>query len=400
MNIDPQFEDILEKTALYLQRTYFLRKSFSVFDTRKEAHFESMVFGDNLFLRYLDLVNENFYGLQKDDAILVLLQEDKKANYLESFFNYRLDISSQIRQAKSGRAFWLYSSIYSMLLLLFADFTAMPSRVDHYFDKDVAELLNGQETSSTTWFRGQANASWGLLPSLYRDGEKTFGRKTIDVSAIDAFYSQAQLASKYERMFGPKSILDRATFYSYMQHSTSCSPLLDFTESIDVAGVFASYTPGNHLLEENDDGLVLGVSKEDQMDLQYDGKSDDDKIQWAFDHLSILFLNGTICATTSIFGQFLFLCSLENMIPNYVVLKKPSNDRMKYQKGVLFLFYKCIIFSGSVLFPFSNEFGSKKLFVAKIHKGDGKRNCYQTITSRNPYVAWDYLMNPYKLFLD
>jgi len=163
--------------------------------------------------------------------------------------------------------------------------------------------------------------------------------------------------------------------------------------------VFACRSPGNHLLEENHDGVVLAVSKNNQMDSEYNGQFlGEDKFLWAINHFAISNLNGKISPITPIFNKPLFLTQVQALFPHYVVLETPTNDRMRYQKGVLFFFYHAVIFYGSILFPYSNKYGSNLLVVGKIHKGNGKRECYSSIEKTYPYYAFEYLLDPFAYF--
>jgi len=282
-----------------------------------------------------------------------------------------------------------------MLLLISANFHSIPSRLNIYFKNDKAK--QNDESSTRSWFRGQPDDSWGLLPSIYRDGPTTFGHNPIAFNDIVAFYDRAKLTDKYYEIFGEKFLNKKAQFMAFMQHSTSCSPLIDFSESIDIAAIFASCSPGNHLLEENHDGLIFGVLKGDRMDDECKETEKDKKIEWAANHFSVFFLEGTINPTTLIYDVPLFLTPLASLMPNYVVIEAPTNDRMKYQKGVLFFFYHCVVFSQTILFPFSNVYGSDVLYVAKIHKAGGKRRCYAAVKKKSG-LTFDYLMNPYAYF--
>ena len=145
------------------------------------------------------------------------------------------------------------------------------------------------------------------------------------------------------------------------------------------------------------DGLIFGVLKGDRMDDECKETEKDKKIEWAANHFSVFFLEGTINPTTLIYDVPLFLTPLASLMPNYVVIEAPTNDRMKYQKGVLFFFYHCVVFSQTILFPFSNVYGSDVLYVAKIHKAGGKRRCYAAVKKKSG-LTFDYLMNPYAYF--
>jgi hypothetical protein len=228
----------------YLQTWYFKNKHFSSFSSNKLKDFEKSLKRNNDLINLLEKMEANFSLLKRSDTLYQLTIVKSSSSRLVWFLNNIPSIKNEIAEENDKISCWYFGAIYSMLLLMSVDFTSIPSRLKKYLPSN---LTKGNAKSSS-WFRGQANAEWGLLPSLYREWKMTFTHNVIDFGDVSNFYEKTKLVSKYDSTFKVPFDKDKLGFLAYIQHATSCSPLLDFTEDFHIAAVFASYTPGNHLL--------------------------------------------------------------------------------------------------------------------------------------------------------
>jgi len=229
-------------------------------------------------------------------------------------------------------------------------------------------------------FRGQADKKWKLEPSILRN----INRETstiIDLAAISALYSQYGLLDQYQKIFGTRKV--DYNFLSYMQHSTSYSPLIDFTKDFIIASFFALNHKNNINDFYNTDSAIICMSCRDgdEMEKRINGYKVgllSNAKTWTLDDLEIIYQGmGTIykpyADSSYSFSQM--------------------NDRMKYQKGVFILYDHFISFptNGIPTYFYGHMI---KITIHHSIKKDIYADLYQKFQQYRPY----FLMNPYQYF--
>ncbi|MBO4623365.1 MAG: FRG domain-containing protein [Bacilli bacterium] len=100
-------------------------------------------------------------------------------------------------------------------------------------NEDIRELHNKKDN---TYYRGHRDYTYSLLPSIYRNLKEYNGKK-IDKDELFNIYKNRNIIKKYDDVFGFTEI--NYDFCSFIQHSISFSPFLDFTEDLKIALSFA-----------------------------------------------------------------------------------------------------------------------------------------------------------------
>lgn len=264
-----------------------------------------------------------------------------------------------------------------------------------FFEIDVSDFeqlnsktneLSKSYSNDTThvYYRGQQDSTFSLLPSIYRGLNET--HKFVDFQYITNLYKENNLWDKYERCMQDPS-KDIFTFYSYMQHACSYSPLLDFTNDKNVAFAFGNHCSQNFNLYENTNSSIFMLFLKDS------SISSQEKITDALKENEIEYYKGKIKITDSIFGKKLFKTKLEDFIPKFFYCKGEANDRMKYQKGGFMFFYKAVFINGIVIFPYSES------HIIKINiPGCMKGEVYESTIKQDNKYKYENLMDPYLFF--
>jgi len=136
-------------------------------------------------------------------------------------------MKSEELSASSAKASGLIAESYTDLLTLIKD------------SKNKISSPNDEEI----WFRGQADAKYSLLPSLFRTEKGREVEKAM-------FFKYRQLSRKLPTVYNETSAWDDLF---YMQHYSIPTRLLDWSENLGIALFFATYG----CKAETDVGLYL-----------------------------------------------------------------------------------------------------------------------------------------------
>lgn len=222
-------------------------------------------------------------------------------------------------------------------------------------------------------FRGLPNSSYELIPSAYRNIKEDY--VYIDDTYIDNHFS-AKIRD-YKKIISNDFKDDE--FYAYMQHSEATSPLLDFTNNENIAGMFACDSG------TNTDATIMVFTKNF-------GVRDARKRK-------IEFFKNKISFDTKIFGKPLYKCKISDLEVSFKTIYDKTNDRMKYQDGLFLDLIKCVFVNGHLLFPSSKTHLIKLIIPSYKHdKKINKGIIREAILEKYPYYGIQYLMDPYLWF--
>lgn len=176
---------------------------------------------------------------------------------------------------------------------------------------------------------------------------------------------------------------------SFFQHSISLSPLVDFTERIEVASFFAlsnqiSYNEfynndaSLYLLYNNQDGSFKELDddtlKKIRMGVYKKGKRTRD------DYLKMYTVMGKLFNTNA----------------DVYISKGKTNDRMRYQSGAFVLYDNYIIdnLENTLLTTHNSSVTILKIIIDK----NVKKDILEYLIKEYPDFQLRYLMNPYMIF--
>ena len=229
-------------------------------------------------------------------------------------------------------------------------------------------------------FRGQADKKWKLEPTILRNINREQSL-IIDLKVVEGLYSQYGLLDQYEKIFGSKAV--DYGFLSYMQHSTSYSPLIDFTKDFIIASSFALNHKNNINDFYNQDSAIFcmrlngGASIESRIDDYKVGLLANTKT-WSIDDLNTIYDGmGTLYKPYADISYSL----------------SQANDRMKYQKGVFILYDHFISFPTNSVPTYFNG----HLVKITLHHSV-KKEIYDDLYEKHHEYRPYFLLNPYQYF--
>lgn len=289
----------------------------------------------------------------------------------------KLDFNNIAELANNGEYLFKVYYLYELLLMYCCT---------HYYSQTISRASIEEEIEQIRSFmtkygddikpfsyRGLSNSSYELMPSTYRNIKE-------DYVHIDDEYINNHFETKirdYKRIIS-NNFKDN-DFYAYMQHSEATSPLLDFTNNENIAGIFACNSG-----TDTDAAIMLftknsGVGDARKRNIEFFGK----KI--SFDSI--------------IFSKPLYKCKIDDFELSFKTIYYKTNDRMKYQNGLFLDLLKCVYVNGHLLFPSSKTHLIKLIIPSYKHdKQINKGVMREAILEKYPYFDMKYLMDPYLWF--
>lgn len=264
-------------------------------------------------------------------------------------------------------------------------------------------------------YRGQEDSTWLMLPSIYR---KISENHIFDSKYIYLKYKNLGLLKKYHEHID--SSIDELDYnvLSFMQHSCSFSPFLDFTENKNIAKVFAATRRSNFneytktkckvftisIFEgEKDNKFLKSVSKieclKDEATINEFLKNN--YKMYVISNSSISFgkpVSFKVLKNGKIEDEELCISSFKQLVelltPKIAIIDLKTNDRIKYQKGVFLLFYDCLSISGRIFYNLSSNLHLED----EEYTYSDKIKMLDDIRTNDHENTYDYLIDPYKIF--
>ena len=377
----------------------------------------------DLFFSFRDLTKKMILNFFRD--------EENRPNFERIYAYLRKQIAEHIEE-QIALLDWPFQSLYGLLELIdrfysdFGHFFKMLTKYIFYslldedlkFDshnvtigKSLFSLNVNQKLNSLRLYRGQSNFSWGIQPSLIRDLKPLKLRGLyLNSTSLECLYAEHDyknsLLNKYMSCFGNKAsgnIIDYK-FLAWMQHAIAFSPLLDFTTSLPIAITFAVPANNPNYFSFTDSAIyTLDVSYKDNIYLQKDEK----KLNSIIKDMYIVYLGEKIrigsyktvfdCKGEPHYLDFTsYKKVLDQILPKYLIIDIPTNDRMRCQKGKFLLFYDYVSVNGEMFAVMDDRLSLEKYRIPIILKAP----LLETLNSLRPNIRKSYLMNPYTIFDD
>lgn len=387
-DLDYQNENIILKEFLKNFDIYSIKTTFVKRGT------------SDLFYFFINEKNKNYYL----DTIRFInkKQQNKNNNLKEEIFCFLVRNVNIYLQEKYDTISKFASEIIVKYILLLSQCTLVRIIIEvngmGNLKYSLEDIYNNNliYDNNAYFFRGQTNYEWNLIPSMIRNLNDNV---KINMNFFNKKYLTLKLKDKYYEMFGKDKI--DYLFLSFMQHACSYSPFIDFTKSNIIGLSFALSNPNffNDFTNKNSSLFIVSIDSNEIL------RSEEKINEFLQEEYQLIYLD----RKTLGFGEnisfkeneeekILFLSDFKTIInlltPKYKLIDLPTNDRMKYQKGVFLVFYGCICVNDTIFYQLNNKF---KLLKVKINKMN-KRIYLEKIYKNYRFYDPEHLMKPYLYF--
>lgn len=387
-DLDYQNENIILKEFLKNFDIYSIKTTFVKRGT------------SDLFYFFINEKNKNYYL----DTIRFInkKQQNKNNNLKEEIFCFLVRKVNIYLQEKYDTISKFASEIIVKYILLLSQCTLVRIIIEvngmENLKYSLEDIYNNHliYDNNAYFFRGQTNYEWDLIPSMIRNLNDNV---KINMNFFNKKYLTLKLKDKYYEMFGKDKI--DYLFLSFMQHACSYSPFIDFTKSNIIGLSFALSNPNffNDFTNKNSSLFIVSIDSNEIL------RSEEKINEFLQEEYQLIYLD----RKTLGFGEnvsfkeneeekILFLSDFKTIInlltPKYKLIDLPTNDRMKYQKGVFLVFYGCICANDTIFYQLNNKF---KLLKVKINKMN-KRIYLEKIYKNYRFYDPEHLMKPYLYF--
>ena len=264
--------------------------------------------------------------------------------------------------------------------------------IDQSNDGEISELqseeIDKSDEKEKRYYRGHSDYTYGVLPTMLR-GVNPPKSNIIDYDFVKKAYKEASLENRYTECIG--STLNSYRYCAFMQHSREYSPLLDFTEDINISISFACSNISAYNDYKSKDAAILELDIPEQLVVK-----EEEECNRLIRSLDICVCRDKLSFSTLIRGKLLAYCTKEDFETKAHLIDLKTNDRMRYQKGCFLLFSKAVITSNDVLIPAGLETHIKKYKIPK----NKKKELYERIKKERHQIDVEHLMDPYKYFFE
>jgi hypothetical protein len=351
-----------------------LNINFRSFTTENEKYHENLEIYEAYFHKYLNIINTDVQNSVR------FYSENKNKEYHGQFDEVNDNLNNQTILV-------LFVNLH-IFYRLFRMKDYETKRIKDFQDFKISDL-----DTKVTWYRGQSNASWQIIPSFFRDSSKT---KLWSWDEVISEYNSKPNKNSISMKLNELDIKINDQPYrtvSYVQHAISFSPIVDFTKSLDVALSFAlskssslsSYYEVDssvYELKMNTDSVLHEIDKIDKA-------LRDSKVQ-VFSRNEYL---------VNVIRNEMWTMMLKGLESIIYLIDFPTNDRMLYQKGTFILFNNTIVIGSDIFLSYNKVSFLKNHLVKNVIPCAKKEEMLKSLLRNTPHYRFRYLMDPY-LFLD
>jgi len=343
-------------------------------------HINNHVFIRSYFSMYNTLIIDDNMGALNRFKNYKYFKLSKKidAEFLYNFYsslNLHSDSNLDIQIQKAMLILHAYYRIISM---------SQPKEIEVSSYDKYWSLLQG--SSSTKWYRGHADSSWELIPSLYRNILEPITQFNFDSIVQDL--EEKKIVSKLSNIFDDSKINYRKL--AFLQHSLGYSPFLDFSKSPEIGLSFALSNMDNvsQFFHKKASIYELDTSGIEQIKNESEADSIIRKV-----NITVLKGNPSIyrILKTEMWNQFI-KGQLDSKI---ILIDIQTNDRMIYQKGVFLLFNNVLVIGNKMLLSLEKQQFLRDRMKKYIISEKNRLSIYETFLENQSKYQLRYLMNPY-----
>lgn len=241
---------------------------------------------------------------------------------------------------------------------------------------------------NNSWYRGHSDKSWNLIPSFFRTLNDN---RKVNKNFLRRYYRAYDILDKVNELIPSKRL--NYEQMSFLQHSMSITPLLDFSSDYKTSLSFAVNNLSTPVdLKTKDSSLFeLKVKEEDII-------KDIDTANKIIGNLNVYYFNKKTYVSTIIKNELWLDLINGNKQSSYHLIDIKTNDRMRIQRGTFVLFDNVLIFDSDLYFSTgTNDDLSSLLTKYNIDAKKGERyNIYKEIVSGARRYHINYMLNPYE----
>lgn len=316
--------------------------------------------------------------------------EDEILEFATYFINSLETNKLNIKIARSQVGYYVATNI---MLLIYNCSGCINIKIDNVSE---IETNFGKSKTWTAFYRGQSDSSRNLIATIYRKLPISGVREVIDYKFVRQKYVEFGFIDRYRKVKGCNVIKEiDYDFLAYMQHSSSYSPLLDFTNDYKIALIFATspkdINPNVYAI--TDAALFVLMIPNDDL------KRIDAKNIKSFRDMNIEFVKDRYNHLSVKNGKKLYLCGEKDFEIVYQIETDKTNDRMINQKGSFFFLKKGTIVNNHMLIPLKQLNLFKIIIPADKSSSISKWKMHQQF-SKQKHLSIESLMDPYLYISD
>ena len=188
-----------------------------------------------------------------------------------------------------------------------------------------------------------------------------------------------------------------------MQHASSYSPFIDFTTNPIISTSFALSNASSFNDFRGNDSAIIVLNNKDESNFIRNKK---DAKYFLKNDFNIRIINSKYFKLGEKYmleksdGTYETLCItsyfdlINELRPEYKIITVPTNDRMKYQKGLFLCFYNCLCVNSTIWYELNKDASFLKFIIPRRTKRKMLDSIYKEQRQYDP----EHLLDPYLTF--